>query len=190
MADIIQTIVTETGERIETPIAYDKKMGSKVIKTNLEKAKNYKRIHNTDYCIIVTIDIKETNPRRFTEVRHGILLVHPTVLIDIAKRIRNFMIDNSRLEKINAGKDSKKDRLYELFTNAVYCRDLQARMDLKSKLEELQLKDEQSLNKRKDHIKVVSIRLEIREHGQGHNARGKRWRLSITLIFFHRVRRP
>jgi hypothetical protein len=152
MADIIQTIVTETGERIETPIAYDKKMGSKVIKTDLEKAKNYKRIHNTDYCIIVTTDIKETSPRRFTEVRDGILLVHPTVLIDIAKRIRNFIIDNSRLEKINVGKDSKKDRLYELFTNAEYCRDLQARMDLKSKLEELQHKDEQSLNKRKDLI--------------------------------------
>jgi len=94
-------------------------MSSKVTKTDIEKAKNYKRTHNTDYCIIVTTDIKETAPRRYTEVRDGILLVHSTVLIDIAKRIRNFLIETSRLDKINAGRESKRDKLYELFTNGV-----------------------------------------------------------------------
>lgn len=71
-------------------------MGSKVIRADLEKAKNYKRIHNTDYCVIVTTDIKESTPIRYTEVRDGILLVHPTALIDIAKG--NTQVSDRHLE--------------------------------------------------------------------------------------------
>ena len=54
MADAVQVVVTEMGERINTPIVYDRKMGDSVTKSDLVKAKNYKTIHNTDYSIIVT----------------------------------------------------------------------------------------------------------------------------------------
>lgn len=155
MADVIQTVVTESGLKIGTPITYDKKMSSKVTKIDLEKAKNYKRIHNTDYCIIVTTDIQGTNPRRFTEVREGILLVHPLAVIDIARQIRNLLVQTSKLEKINAARDSEaKDKLYESFTGSEYCRDLQTRIDAKARLDELQIKEEENhrvlWNKRRD----------------------------------------
>jgi hypothetical protein len=54
MADIVQTIVTDSGETISTPIVYDTKTGDSVTPKDIEKAKKYKTIHNTDYCIIVT----------------------------------------------------------------------------------------------------------------------------------------
>lgn len=56
MADIVQFIVTEKGERIRTPIVYDKKTSNKVTLADLIKAKNYKTVHNTDHCMIVTTD--------------------------------------------------------------------------------------------------------------------------------------
>lgn len=140
MADIVQIIVTEKGERISTPIVYDKKTGDKVRNTDLEKAKNYKRIHNTDHCIIVTKDINQEN--RFTETRDGILLVHPLAVVDVAKRIRSFIIENSKLAKINGGRDSK-DMLYEFLTSSEYNRDRQTRIEVKLKLDELQRKDDE-----------------------------------------------
>jgi hypothetical protein len=108
MADIVQHIVTERGERIKTPIVYDKKTSNKVTLADLIKAKNYRVVHNTDHCIIVTTDIKEAN--RYTEVRDGVLLVHPAAIIDVAKRIRSFLIETSKLAKINGGKDSQTDK--------------------------------------------------------------------------------
>ena len=74
MADVVQTIVTTKGEKIATPIVYDKKMASEVTASDIAKAKRYRIIHNTDHSIIVTKDIKG---KRFTEERDGILLVHP-----------------------------------------------------------------------------------------------------------------
>lgn len=58
MSDIIQTIVTETGETIPTPIVYDVKKGDNVTKSDIAKAKYYMSVHNTHHSIIVTKDIK------------------------------------------------------------------------------------------------------------------------------------
>jgi hypothetical protein len=154
MADIVQFIVTEKGERIRTPIVYDKKTSNKVTLADLIKAKNYKTVHNTDHCMIVTTDIREAN--RYTEVRNGVLLVHPQVVIDVAKRIRSFLIETSRLAKINGEKDSKKDKLYQFLASSEYNRDRQTRTETKLKLDELQRKEQdytRSLwDKRKDLI--------------------------------------
>ena len=54
MADMVQTVVTDSGETISTPIVYDTKTADSVTPKDMEKAKKYKTIHNTDYCIIVT----------------------------------------------------------------------------------------------------------------------------------------
>jgi len=145
MADVIQTIVTEKGEKISTPIVYDKKTSSKVNKIDLEKAKNYKRIHKTDHCIIVTNDISKEN--RLSEVREGILLARPMAIVDIADRIRSSLIEATKQEKINGGRDSKKDKLYEFFTSAKYNREVQRRIEVKSKLDEIQLEEEEKHRK-------------------------------------------
>jgi Uncharacterized protein conserved in bacteria (DUF2130) len=140
MADAIQVIITEMGERITTPIVYDRKMGDTVTKSDLEKAKNYKTIHNTDYSIIVTA--KGIRNSLFTEEREGILLVHPMVLIDIAKRIRSFIIEASKQEKSNTAIDSKQAKIYKFVTSSKYNRDVGMIIGIKSNLDEIQRKEE------------------------------------------------
>jgi hypothetical protein len=54
MADAVQSIVTEAGECIPIPIVYDRKTGDNITKLDIIKAKNYKTVHNTDHCLIVT----------------------------------------------------------------------------------------------------------------------------------------
>jgi hypothetical protein len=139
MADVIHTIVTSKGEVIPTPIVYDKKLGEKVTKSDLEKAKNYKTVHNTDHSIIVTKDIKNNC---LTEEREGILLVHPLVVIDIAKRIRSSLIETSKQTRNNISRDSKESKLYNYITSLEYTREMESRIDLKSKLDDLQRKEE------------------------------------------------
>ena len=157
MADVVQIIVTEAGERISTPIVYDKKMGDSVTKSDLVKAKNYKIVHKTDYSIIVTSDIKSNNRHKyFTEERQGILLVHPLAVVDMAKRIRSFLIETSRQTRNNAGRDSKQAKLYDYFTSPEYSRDLRIKLEAKSNLDEIQRNEEEYhrkvWNKRKEFI--------------------------------------
>jgi len=140
MADAVQVVVTEMGERINTPIVYDRKMGDTVTKSDLEKAKNYKTIHNTDYSIIVTT--KGIRNSHFTEKREGILLVHPMVLIDVAKRIRSFIIEASKQEKSNTAIDSKQAKIYKFVTSAEYNRNVRMKIGIKSDLDEIQRKEE------------------------------------------------
>jgi hypothetical protein len=51
--DVIQTIITQSGERIRTPIVWDMKTGENITAKDMEKAKRYKEKYNTDYCIVV-----------------------------------------------------------------------------------------------------------------------------------------
>jgi hypothetical protein len=44
--------------------------------------------------------------------------------------------------KTNGGRDSKKEKLYEMLTSPQYYRDVQTRLEAKSKLDELQRKEE------------------------------------------------
>lgn len=146
MADVVQNVVTETGERVPIPIVYDKKMGRLVTASDIAKAKNYKIIHDTDHCLIVTEDIKRTDIKdrrsKFTEEREGVLLVHPLAVVDVAKRIRSFLIENSKQTKNNNGRESKQSKLYDYLTSPECGRDVQTRLDAKSKLDELQRKEE------------------------------------------------
>jgi hypothetical protein len=139
MADVVQKIVTTKGEKIATPIVYDKKMGSDVTASDIAKAKRYRIIHNTDYSIIVTKDIKG---KGFTEERDGILLVHPIALLDISRRIRSFLIWSSNQMKISSGKEFKNKKLVELLTSPEYNRDMQTRLEKRLKLEGLQINEE------------------------------------------------
>ena len=140
MADVIQVVVTDTGERISSPIVYDRKTGESISKSDIEKAKNYKRIHKTDYCLIVTD--KGIRNNRLTEEREGILLVHKSIVLDIAKRIRCFLIETSRHARTNEGRNSKQEKLYAYFTSLEYARYVQEKLETRSKLDELQRREE------------------------------------------------
>jgi hypothetical protein len=139
MADVVQKIVTTQGEKIPTPIVYDKKMAANLTASDIAKAKKYRIIHNTDYSIIVTKDI---NGNGFTEERDGILLVHPLAVVDISRRIRSFLIWASHQVKINSGKNLKHSKLYEMLTSPEYNRYVQRKIEIRLKLEGLQTNEE------------------------------------------------
>ena len=122
------------------PTTADRKTGESITKLDIAKAKNYKIIHKTDYCLIVTD--KGIKNNRLTEEREGILLVHRTIVLDIANRIRSFLIETSRQTKNDVGKNSKQEKLYEYFTSLGFAREMREKLETKSKLDELQRKEE------------------------------------------------
>jgi hypothetical protein len=153
MADIVQTVVTDSGETISTPIVYDTKTADSVTPKDIEKAKKYKTIHNTDYCIIVTkkgIKPKdcEKEPSNLIGKREGIFLVHPSVVVGVARLMRNFMIENAKQTRINNGAESKYRRIYDYVTSPERFRKIEEKMLTKSKLDQLQ-KNEEEYHERK-----------------------------------------
>ncbi|MBC8157624.1 DUF2130 domain-containing protein [Armatimonadetes bacterium] len=139
MADVVQVVVTNTGLKIP-PIVYDRKTGESVTKSDIMKARNYKTVHNTDYIIIVTE--KGIKDNSLTEEREGILLVHPRIVVDIARRIRSFLIEISKQTQSNKGRQSKQAKLYGYFTSTEYYREIKETSEIKEKLDQLQKKEE------------------------------------------------
>lgn len=155
MPDIVQTIVTEDGGRLVTPVLWDTKTGEKITPEDIEKAKKYKEIYNTDYCTIVT---KKYLPDKYLKkgssgligITDGILLVHELVAVGVAELIRNRIIEKTRLEKNNKGRLSKETRLYNYIISSARFRMMQKKIENKSKLEGL-------IRKREDYNKKASI---------------------------------
>lgn len=77
-------------------------------------------------------------------------------VVDIVKRIRSFLIENSKQTKNNKGRNSKQAMLYNCLTSLEYNRDVHRRLETKSKLDELQRKEEDyhrtTWSKRKEFI--------------------------------------
>lgn len=82
-------------------IVFDNKESSSVTKTDIEKTKKYKMIHKTNYVIIVSQNLpkKECYSNIIGE-KDGILLVHPSILVEYVLQIRRFLIDLAK-EKIS-----------------------------------------------------------------------------------------
>jgi hypothetical protein len=64
------------------------------------------------------------------------------VLIDIAKRIRSFIIETSKQENSNTAIDSKQAMIYKFVTSAEYNRNLRMKIGIKSNLDEILRKEE------------------------------------------------
>jgi hypothetical protein len=151
MPDVVQTIVLRS-EKIEPPIAWDNKTGDSVTQKDIEKAKRYKEICNTDCSIIVTakgITAKDSEGGRAGLIgrREGILLVHPSVVVGIATLLRNSIIEKSKLRKSGIGRHSKQTKLYDYITSPSRFRRMLERVEKKSKLEESLRKEEAYMKK-------------------------------------------
>ena len=146
-------VVTDSGETISTPIVYDTKTADSLTPKDMEKAKKYKTIHNTDYCIIVTkkgIKPKDCEKESSNLIgkREGIFLVHPSIVVGIARLMRNFMIENAKQTRINNGAESKYRRIYDYVTSPERFRKIEEKMLTKLKLDQLQ-KNEEEYHERK-----------------------------------------
>jgi hypothetical protein len=133
MADVIQMVVLENGEKLAPPIAWDKKTDKdKVSKDDIEKAKSYKIIHNTDLSIIVTKGITEKDSNNtLIGTREGILLVHPSIVVEICKLLRSFIIEMAK-HRSNDGRASKQAKLYDHLISAEYARSIKTAKAMKA----------------------------------------------------------
>ena len=137
--------MTENGEKIAPPIAWDRKTGDSVTTEDIEKAKKYKTIHNTDYSIIVTAKgiTKRDSNHTLIGTREGIYLVHPTIVVEIAKLIRSFIIRMAKTTISNKERASKQDKLFEWMTSVEYARTIGQIREIKSDLDDYQRKEEE-----------------------------------------------
>jgi hypothetical protein len=152
MPDVVQTIILRSGEKIEPPIAWDNKTGDSVTQKDIEKAKRYKEICNTDCSIIVTakgITAKDSEGGKIGLIgrREGILLVHPSIVVGIATLLRNSIIEKSKLRKTSMGRHSKEAKLYDYIASPSRFRRILERVEKKSKLEESLRKEEAYMRK-------------------------------------------
>jgi hypothetical protein len=147
MPDVVQTVVTESGERIRTPIIWDMKTGENITPKNIEKAKRYKEKYDTDYCIVVTakgITTKDSKIYRTGIIgkRENVLLAHPNIAIAVAELTRNFVIEKAQLVKNNNGRVSKQMKLYDYITSSARFRKMREKIEKRLNLDELQTKEE------------------------------------------------
>jgi hypothetical protein len=112
--DIIHQIKLPSGNLLDTKIVYDNKNASTVTSKDLEKALKYMQIHQTEHVIIVSKNLpkREIKNGLFGEIR-GILLVHPSILIEVAFQIRKAIIDLSRISMSCEEKKTKQSKIYE-----------------------------------------------------------------------------
>jgi hypothetical protein len=164
MPDVIQTIVTESKERISTPILWDMKTGENITPKDIEKAKNYKEKYNTDYCIIVSANgIKKNSKYYQTELigkGDGVLLVHRKIAVVVAELTRKFLIEQTKLITNNDGRASKQIKLYNYITSSSRFRMMQEKMKQKFKLLELQMKEEEQVKERWNDRKKIMQKLD------------------------------
>jgi hypothetical protein len=144
MADVIQTIVKENREKIAPPIVWDRKLVNTITGAHICQAKGYKTTHDTDYSIIVTEKgiTKKDSDNSLIGSREGIWLIHPTMVVEIAKIFRNFIMESAKQTISNKDRASKQAKLYNYLKSPEFARAMQATRNASSKLDDLQREEE------------------------------------------------
>jgi hypothetical protein len=150
MPDVVQ--ITESGERIRTPILWDMKTGKDVLSKDIEKAKRYKEKYDTDHCIIVTskgITARDSKSYRISIIgkRENVVLIHPKIVGLVGELTRSFIIEKTQAVKNSNGRDSKEKKLYDYITSSTRFRKMRDKIEKKLKLDELQRKEEAYVKK-------------------------------------------
>lgn len=153
--DIIQQIRVG-GKSLDTLIIYDNKAANTVTKKDIEKAKRYQKIHGTNYVIIVSANLpKTTVPNGLYGNREGILLVHPSIVTEVAKQIRSGIIDVSKLSMGKEDQKSKQAKLYQYVMSSEFSMIIEDISSINEKLYSLQTKEE------KDHSTLWKTRRDL-----------------------------
>jgi hypothetical protein len=111
--DIIHQIKLPSGAILDTKIIYDNKNANSVTQKDIEKAKRYMQIHNTEYVIIVSKNLPKRDIKNglYGEI-DGVLLVHPSIIIDVSHQLRKVIIKLSRISMSCKEEQNKQSRLY------------------------------------------------------------------------------
>jgi hypothetical protein len=142
--DVVQWIRTTMGI-LGTPIVYDNKQAKSVIKKDIEKAKNYQKKYGTNYVIIVSPNLpkKDVKNRLFGE-KDGILLAHPSIVIEVAKQIRKAIIEICRQSESSKDRQAKEAKLYNYIRSQSFASNMERLYTIYKDMTELQNKEEQA----------------------------------------------
>ncbi len=155
--DLIQRIRAGS-TTLDTPIVYDNKNANTVTKADVVKAKKYQKMHGTSYVLIVGNNLPKTSvPNGLLGEKDGIILVHPSIVVEVSKRIREGMIEISKLSLGKEDRQEKQDKLYEYIMSQEFGMVLKSLSDLNEKLFLLQSKEE------KDHQTLWRNRKSLQE---------------------------
>ena len=162
--------IRENGKSLDIPIVYDNKAAKTVTKNDIEKAKKYQNIHGTNYVIIVSANLpKNSVPNGWYGTRDGIILVHPSIVIEVTKQIRTAIIEISRLRLSTNDQASKQAQLYQYLTSSEFLRimeDISAAHETLYKLQTKEEKDHQTLWKSRNHEVDKLVKL-ANDYGSG-----------------------
>jgi hypothetical protein len=155
--DLIQRIRTGSGI-LDTTIVYDNKNANTVTKADITKAKKYQKMHGTNYVLIVGNNLpKNSVPNGLLGEKDGIILVHPSIIVEVSKRIRDGIIEISKLSLGKEDRQEKQDKLYSYIMSQEFSQILKSLSDLNEKLFYLQSKEE------KDHQTLWKNRKGLQE---------------------------
>ncbi len=140
--DLIQQIRTPTGS-LDTLIVYDNRAAATVTKKDVEKAKKYKKIHGTNYVIIVSSSLpKRSVPNGIFGEMDGVLLVHHSIITEVARHIRTGIIEISKLSKSKEDQEAKQSRLYEYIISGEFSMMLESLYAISGQLASIQTREE------------------------------------------------
>ena len=155
--------IRENGKSFDIPIVYDNKAAKTVTKSDIEKAKKYQKIHGTNYVIIVSSRLPKTKvPNGLYGTQDGILLVHPSIVVEITKQLRNSIIEISKLQLSSKDQKSKQTQLYEYMIGSEFSRimdNISTAHETLYKIQSKEEKDHQTLWKARRHEIDKLVRL-------------------------------
>jgi len=153
--DLVQQIRT-TNSTLDIPIVYDNKAANQVTKKDIEKAQKYQKIHGTNYVLIVSANLpKNAAPNGLYGSKDGIILVHPSLVVEVARQIRSAIMEIARLSKSKQDRSGKEAKLYEFVISQEFSLLLEKIARTNEKLFILQSKEE------KDHQVLWNTRKDL-----------------------------
>jgi hypothetical protein len=138
----VQRIKTTAGI-IDTPIVFDNKESQNITRSDLEKAKKYETIHKTNYVIIVSRNLpkKECGDGVIGE-KEGILLLHLSIVLELTRQIRKFLVEISREKISQQDRLDKEAQMFAFITSQEITRRLNSLYEVYSKMNDLHVKEQ------------------------------------------------
>jgi hypothetical protein len=142
--DLVQRIRTPS-RTLVTPIVYDNKQSERVTKKDIEKAKHYKKVHTTEYVIIVSSNLPKKDIKNgLCGEKEGILLAHPSIVVEVSRQIRKAIIEISRQSESKKDRETKESKLYDYVKSQDFASTIEKIYGIHQKMTELQDREEKA----------------------------------------------
>ena len=141
------------------PIVYDNKAGGTYTKADIKKAAGYKRTHGTEYSLIVSANpMKRTVPNGLLGEVDGVIVVHPSIVVEVARTIREGIVKIARMDASQHDQDAKQSRLYQYIIGHEFTEVMKSLGVADREMDEIQTKEERDHKTLWDRRKAVVAR--------------------------------